>query len=54
MQTASNVRTFQFPGMIARVYSPDLTPEEREKRMKEIHKKAAALLADNQKRKEAV
>ena len=38
------VRTFEFPGLIARVYIPDLTSEERSKRMKAIHKEAEKLL----------
>ena len=38
------IKTFNFPGMVARVYIPDLTEEERNKRMKAIHKQAANLL----------
>lgn len=38
------VRVFTFPNMVARVYIPDLTPEERNKRMKAIHDAAANLL----------
>lgn len=38
------VKTFTFPGMVARVYIPDLTEEEREKRMKAIHREAENLL----------
>ncbi len=38
------VRTFEYPGLIARVYIPDLTSEERSKRMKTIHKEAEKLL----------
>lgn len=34
----------EFPGMIARVRIPELTPEERSGRMKAIHKAAANLL----------
>lgn len=33
-----------FPGMVARVYSPVLTEEERARRMKAIHNQAAELL----------
>jgi hypothetical protein len=33
-----------FPNMVARVYRPILTEEERNKRMKAIHKQAANLL----------
>ena len=42
--TYKEVRTIQFPGMIARVHIPDLTPEERNHRMQAIHKAAANLL----------
>ena len=43
------VRTIEYPGMIARVYIPDLTPEERERRMKVIAQAAAELLMSKQK-----
>lgn len=33
-----------FPNMAARVYSPILEPEEREKRMKAIHRATADVL----------
>ena len=33
-----------FPNMVAKVYSPILEPEEREKRMKAIHRATAAVL----------
>ena len=33
-----------FPNMVARVYSPILEPEEREKRMKAIHRATANVL----------
>ena len=33
-----------FPNMVARVYSPILKPEEREKRMKAIHRATADVL----------
>ena len=42
--TYKEVRTFEFPGMTARVHIPDLTPEERSRRMKSIHNQAANLL----------
>lgn len=38
------VKVFTFPNMVARVYIPDLTPEERTKRMKAVHNAAANLL----------
>lgn len=42
--TYKEIKTFEFPGLIARVYIPDLTEAERERRMKAIHKQAANLL----------
>ena len=42
--TYKDVRTFEFPGMIVRVHIPNLTPEEKSKRMKSIHNQAANLL----------
>lgn len=38
------IKTFRFPGVVARVYIPDLTEEERNRRMNAIHKEAANLL----------
>lgn len=38
------VRTLEFPGMIARVHIPDLTPEERSARMKSIHNQVAEMM----------
>ena len=35
---------FRFPGMVARVYTPILGTEEREKRMKAIHTATANVL----------
>lgn len=42
--TYKEVRTLKFPGMTARVHIPDLTPEERSRRMKSIHKQVAELM----------
>lgn len=42
--TYKEIKTFEFPGMIARVYIPDLTEEERNKRLRAISKQAANLL----------
>lgn len=36
--------TFTFPGLVARVYRPILTEEERTRRMRAIHNQAANLL----------
>lgn len=44
------VRTFVYPNAIVRVHIPDLTKEEREKRMKLVHDAAAALLKEVPKR----
>lgn len=38
------VKYISFPGMIARVHIPDLTEEERARRMAAIYKQAANLL----------
>lgn len=38
------VKTFTYPGLVARVYIPELTEEERTRRMKAIHTQAANLL----------
>ena len=42
--TYGEPKTISFPGMVARVYSPVLSTEERAARMKTIHKEAANLL----------
>ena len=42
--TYKEVRTIQFPGLVARIHIPDLTPEERNHRMKAIHKASENLL----------
>ena len=42
--TYKEVRVITFPGMIARVHIPDLTTEERSRRMKDIYKAAEILL----------
>lgn len=54
--TYKEVRVFEFPGgesppLIARVYIPDLTPEERQRRMKQIHKAAAELIMSLERKK---
>ena len=50
--TYKETKVFEFPGLIARVHHPDLTPGERARRMKAIHKAAENLLK-NQKEKTA-
>jgi hypothetical protein len=42
--TYKEVRTFTFPNMVVRVHIPDLTPDERARRMRAIHNQAAQLL----------
>ena len=37
-------RVFEYPDAIVRVHIPDLAPEEREKRMREIRRAAENLL----------
>ena len=43
--TYSEVRTIQHGDIVARVHIPDLTPEERDRRLKEISQAASQLLA---------
>ena len=42
--TYKEVRVIEFPQGTATVHSPDLTPEERERRLKQIAQSAALLL----------
>lgn len=42
--TYSEPKTMTFPGVIAKVYSPNLTEEERKRRMTQIAKAAERLL----------
>lgn len=37
-------RIIEFPGMIVKVHTPDITAEERERRMKEIRRTAAEVI----------
>jgi ribosome recycling factor len=43
--TYKEVRTFYRDGVVVRVHIPDITKEERARRMREIEKAAAMLLA---------
>ena len=43
--TYKEVRTFRYGENVARVHIPDLTDEERERRMREIARLAGELLA---------
>ena len=42
--TYKEVKTFHYPNAVVRVHIPDLTPEEKERRMKEVTKAAVNLL----------
>lgn len=42
--TYKEVRTFNFSNMTVRVHIPDLTIDERNRRMKQIHKAAENLI----------
>jgi hypothetical protein len=44
MDAYKEVKTIQFPNMTARVFIPDLSQDERSKRMGAIQKQAAELL----------
>lgn len=44
IDTYKEVREFHYPDMIVRVHIPDITPEERARRMKQIHNAASDLL----------
>lgn len=44
VDTYKEVREFHYPNMTVRVHIPDITPEERARRMKQIHKAASELL----------
>ena len=47
MDTYKEVRTIEFPGMVARVFIPELSEDERNRRMKLIHNAAASLLKES-------
>ena len=44
--TYKEVRVFQYPNMTVRVHIPELSPEERSRRMNAIHSQAANLLKE--------
>lgn len=44
MDSYKEAKVFELPGMIAKVYTPILTEEERSRRMKRIYEAAANLL----------
>lgn len=47
--TYKEIKVFSFSNMTVRVHIPDITEEERERRMKAIHKAAADLLMKERK-----
>ena len=49
--TYKEVKTLSFPGMTARVHIPDLSAEERSKRMEAIKKKVANLMKERRENK---
>lgn len=44
VDTYKEVRNFEFPNMIVRIHIPDLTEEEKTRRMKSIHKATENLI----------
>ena len=51
MDTYKEAKVIEFPNMVARVFSPILTEEERNQRIKKIHKAAAGLLISAERKK---
>ena len=47
--TYKEVRVFEYPNAIVRVHIPDLTEEERARRMKRVHDAAADLIKSTMK-----
>lgn len=52
VDTYKEVRTFHFDNMTVRVHIPDITTEERSRRMKAVYKSASELLKSKSKTKE--
>lgn len=44
VDTYKEIKTFTYPNMTVRVHIPDLTEEERKRRMKAVYNAAAELL----------
>ena len=51
--TYKEVRVFEYPGWKIRVHIPDLTEEERARRMKQIEKAAVDLILSTESRRKA-
>jgi hypothetical protein len=47
--TYAEPKVFTYPGIVAKVYSPILTEEERQRRMSQIAKSAERLLTSERK-----
>ncbi len=52
--TYKEVKVFEYPDMTIRVHIPDLTEDERKRRMKNIEKAAAALILSEMQRQKGV
>lgn len=50
IDTYKEIREFHFPNMTVRVHIPDITEEERKRRMQKIHNSAAELLKSRERR----
>lgn len=48
--TYAEPKTFTYPGIVAKVFSPILTEEERQRRMAQIAKSAERLLTSERKK----
>lgn len=48
IDTYKETREFKFPNMTVRVHIPDISEQERNRRMKKIHNSASALLKSYQ------
>lgn len=51
MDGQREIKVFTYPNAIVRVYFPDLSEEERNRRMKRIQQAATALLKETRKEK---
>ena len=49
-----HTKTIEFPGMVARIFSPVLTETEKNKRMKAIHKASSNLLKEVERLKDGI
>ena len=49
--TYKEVRVFQYEDAVVRVHIPDLTPDEKNRRMKEVEKSAVQVLLSKKGRK---